>query len=586
MGGAVFIEESSTAKMFDVTFNFNKALNGSAIYNNGTLNINNSYFGDNQAKSYLLTSHNASVRQGELLVIVVYYECGDNILDAIYNNGSILINSRLPYQSSSCSNQKVFLLLNNITYDSITNFTGHATFYIKTTNFNEGNYTYLIGHEENSMYSTIFNSSFVEIIKNPFLDKNQINKSISEKSKISSNDDDKNLSDISSNNFLKMVKNNKFQDSFYPISKKYYQNCGAKVLKKLLASKGIHVKLQVLINKLNTKDGQTSIFDIIRVAKEYGVTLYANKMPLKDLKKGDIVLINFNGKNHFITIYYIDKNHIIYDDPDLGHIKISISEFESYFSGYTLTFNNVDSLSDDEINILGGFMIVDDATIGMLIILSLASMAMISMSKDNKNTKTSTIVKNNSKSNNNKKSGGDKGLSKKSGSSKGKSNNSKKSNKSYKKYNKKNKKNSKKSKKSSLEKKIENNSDEKKVWRRAISRCSKEKLFGSKRRCQIAVATIALLRASNAGGFALLVSRGLSNNNSKKTKHKSKNRKNEHNRKISTKQPKKKYKHSKNNRRYSYRNRRQQRHMKNRMKVIAKKSASNVANNLKIRFKR
>jgi len=92
-----------------------------------------------------------------------------------------------------------------------------------------------------------------------------------------------------------------------------------------------------------------------KVASEYGVDLYAVKTSLNTLKKGDVVLLNINGKTHYVTIQSIDKNYVIFNDPVLGPIKIPRKDFDKWYTGYTLSTENKGTpVSEDEQNNLWG----------------------------------------------------------------------------------------------------------------------------------------------------------------------------------------------------------------------------------------
>lgn len=163
LGGA--IETFSKLTINHNQFINNKAINGSAIYSYSNLNINDTQFIKNKAKSFLLTAKNTHVKQGDILTISSYYECGDNLLDAIYTLGETILDNNKVDINPACSNQGIILLLNNKTYTSKSNKSGIVIFKIKTKKIPVGNHTYIIYHEDNEYYTDIFNSSDIEIIK-------------------------------------------------------------------------------------------------------------------------------------------------------------------------------------------------------------------------------------------------------------------------------------------------------------------------------------------------------------------------------------------------------------------------------------
>ena len=164
-GGAIYSKSQLTVN--DSLFKNNSALNGSAIYNNGMLNIYKSHFNSNKAKSYNITStNNAPVKKGDYLIIKVKLLVGDNVLDAIYNNGNATVDKDKPIESNLAIKQEILLILNNETYIVKTNDDGIAEFIIDTTDLNAENYTYFFIHLDCELYTGINDNDTVEILEN------------------------------------------------------------------------------------------------------------------------------------------------------------------------------------------------------------------------------------------------------------------------------------------------------------------------------------------------------------------------------------------------------------------------------------
>ncbi len=154
-----------------------------------------------------------------------------------------------------------------------------------------------------------------------------------------------NTSDIdnSNNKFTNTLKIIKFKPKFSIKSNKttkIFSNCGPVILQGLLASKGVFINKNTLINLLKPVKGQTSMYMMKKIAAKHGVNLYAVKKGLNSLKKDDIVLLNLSGKTHYVSILSNDKNYVTFNDPDLGPIKISKKEFEKWYTGYALSTEN------------------------------------------------------------------------------------------------------------------------------------------------------------------------------------------------------------------------------------------------------
>ena len=166
-GGALWIINSNI-DIKNSMFIFNSAINGSAIYNEATLNIQDSIFEDNKAKSYkLLISYNDTIKKGEALIITVTLIVGDNVIDAIHTKDeNIEIDNQKISQSNLAKNQRIILVLDNKVYFKNTNDKGIAKFVIDTSKLNLSNYTCFISYLESFLYTGINDTILIKIIEN------------------------------------------------------------------------------------------------------------------------------------------------------------------------------------------------------------------------------------------------------------------------------------------------------------------------------------------------------------------------------------------------------------------------------------
>lgn len=200
LGESLIISNNSNVFINNSYFINNSALNGSAIYNMGILNIFNSTFNENQAKSYNITSsNNAPIKKGEDLIIQVTLLVGDNVVDAIYNHGNIAINNNKPKESNFAINQEILLILNNDTYIVNTNDNGTAKFVIDTSDLDANNFTYFFIYLETTLYTNIHDNTTIEILENPS-DSSNFKKEL--------------LSSSNDNNVVKPKKKNSTKKSF------------------------------------------------------------------------------------------------------------------------------------------------------------------------------------------------------------------------------------------------------------------------------------------------------------------------------------------------------------------------------------
>ena len=149
-------------------FSYNSALNGSAIYNNGKLNISDTIFENNKASSYTInSSNNGPVQEGDDLIIKITLLVGNNIADAIYNNGTIMVDDKTPQESCLAKNQEITVILNDYAFTEITNDDGIAEFVMDTSDLNVKEYTYEFLYIDSNLYTGINNNSTVKILKKP-----------------------------------------------------------------------------------------------------------------------------------------------------------------------------------------------------------------------------------------------------------------------------------------------------------------------------------------------------------------------------------------------------------------------------------
>lgn len=104
--------------------------------------------------------------QGDAIVIRVYLIVGDNVCDAIFNNGNLSMDIDFN-QSSRAVNQNILIFLDDNVYSSTTDNEGIATFYIDSNLLNPGNHTFNVVYEKSSIYSAIYNNYTLEILSNP-----------------------------------------------------------------------------------------------------------------------------------------------------------------------------------------------------------------------------------------------------------------------------------------------------------------------------------------------------------------------------------------------------------------------------------
>ncbi|MBQ9025966.1 MAG: DUF11 domain-containing protein [Methanobrevibacter sp.] len=206
LGGAIYIKGNNSNISYSY-FENNVARNGSAIYNRGqNLTIEDDTFIENQAWSYLITGVTNNKRfyynPDAVITINVTHRGGDNIINAIYNDGSpeyiffhnvtyessvnekhntgnITINpvdgvdqsknGTLIYQDSREDLQNITIIVTHLeTGNVVINFTSKTGIYGNTSvserGLLPGNYSVNVTHFEDGLYKFITNLTYFEII--------------------------------------------------------------------------------------------------------------------------------------------------------------------------------------------------------------------------------------------------------------------------------------------------------------------------------------------------------------------------------------------------------------------------------------
>ena len=110
-------------------------------------------------------------------------------------------------------------------------------------------------------------------------------------------------------------------------------DCGAKALQAVLVYYGIEEKEDSLIKQLKTSKDGTSIINIIKTAKKYGLKTDSGEMTIKDIKKYiekkiPVILLlqawsekkNINWEKDWVDGHYVvaigyTKDKILFEDP-------------------------------------------------------------------------------------------------------------------------------------------------------------------------------------------------------------------------------------------------------------------------------
>ena len=127
----------------------------------------------------------------------------------------------------------------------------------------------------------------------------------------------------------------------YVMQQNYY-DCGIASIMTILKYYGISVSRESIVRKLNKKHDGYTAYDLVRVAKYYGIESYGIKDDIRNIKKLPAIAHTIKDKNmfHFIVILEINnkKGLIKIVDPAEGIQTISFDEFKRITTNIFLIF--------------------------------------------------------------------------------------------------------------------------------------------------------------------------------------------------------------------------------------------------------
>ncbi len=110
---------------------------------------------------------------------------------------------------------------------------------------------------------------------------------------------------------------------------------------------GINVSYENIKSKIKIDNQGVSAYEIVRVAKEYGVKAigYKNYFLKNTLNFPFIAHTVNNNIQHFVVVLKITNNKVKISDPSRGILYLNKDEFKKIYTGISIVFNNDNSLS-------------------------------------------------------------------------------------------------------------------------------------------------------------------------------------------------------------------------------------------------
>ncbi|HDR7624976.1 ABC-type bacteriocin/lantibiotic exporter with double-glycine peptidase domain [Bacillus sp. RC242] len=118
-----------------------------------------------------------------------------------------------------------------------------------------------------------------------------------------------------------------------------HSECGLACIAMVLKFYGRHVSLATLREKYGVPKGGTSLYQLMIIGKNYDLEVKGFKADKQALQQLSLPAIIHWENKHYVVLEKISRNSIIIVDPAYGRLKIPHKEFDTKYSGYTLSLN-------------------------------------------------------------------------------------------------------------------------------------------------------------------------------------------------------------------------------------------------------
>ncbi len=114
--------------------------------------------------------------------------------------------------------------------------------------------------------------------------------------------------------------------------------CGAACLCMIMAYYKKWVPLEKMRNDCNVSRDGSNAGHLVKTARNYGFKSAGYRCGINSIGEMKLPAIIHWGFNHFVVLCGFKNDFVVINDPSCGRIKVSLKEFDEYFTGVVLTF--------------------------------------------------------------------------------------------------------------------------------------------------------------------------------------------------------------------------------------------------------
>ena len=154
-----------------------------------------------------------------------------------------------------------------------------------------------------------------------------------------------------------------------------HSECGLACIAMILSYYQHHTSLSELRDEFGVPKGGGSFFHLSMIAQKKGMKARGFRCNAASLNRFSFPLVLHWDQKHFVVLEKVKKNQYYIVDPEVGKRKLSLKEFEHFYSGAALSFERTESFEEkkrkNDISFFINAVKQQKASILFLIILSL-----------------------------------------------------------------------------------------------------------------------------------------------------------------------------------------------------------------------